>query len=325
MGRVMKKIIPLKQILCLLLTAAVIGLSTGVEVSSGDEPSDFTVVVLPDTQLYSQLHPDTYTAQTVWVKDRVEADNIKFVIHLGDIVQNYNNNEEEWKVADRAHRILDGVVPYSMVPGNHDMEYADKKLHRNTRLYNKYFSPARFEKYPWYGGHMGDTNDSNYCFFEAAGMKFMVLSLEYAPRDETLRWADQIVASHPDCRVIVVTHCYMRPDGRDTACGTSYGLNGNSGQDIWEKFVRKHANIFMVLSGHVLGVAKQTSTNDAGRPVHELLVDYQGLPNGGNGWLKILRFVPGENKIHVQTYSPLLDEYNEKPAQTFTLDFPMKP
>ena len=316
---------PFKRFPCISLTAAVIGLLLCVDVSSAEEQSDFTVVVLPDTQFYSQLHPDTYVAQTQWIKDRVEADNIKFVIHLGDIVQNYNNNEEEWKAADRAHQILDGVVPYSIVPGNHDMEYADKKLLRNTRLFNKYFPPARFEKYPWYGGHRGDTNESNYCFFETAGMQFMVLSLEYAPRDETLQWADQIVTSHPECRVIVVTHCYMRPNGRDTACGTSYGLADNSGQDVWEKFVRKHANIFTVVSGHVLGVGMQTSTNDAGRPVHEMLVDYQGLPNGGNGWLRTLRFVPAENKIYVSAYSPLLDEYNEKPAHTFTLDYQMKP
>ncbi|NQT12249.1 MAG: metallophosphoesterase [Planctomycetes bacterium] len=316
---------PSNRSLCVLLTAAIFALLLSDDVSSAEERSDFTVVVLPDTQFYSQTYPDTYISQTRWIKDRAKADNIKFVVHLGDIVQNHNNVEEEWKAADRAHQILDGVVPYSLVPGNHDMEYVDRKVLRNTRLYNKYFSPARFDKYPWYGGHMGDTNDSNYCFFEAAGMKFMVLSLEFAPRDETLQWAHQVTAQHSDCRVIVVTHCYMRPNGRDTACGASYGLADNSGQDIWEKFVRKHADIFLVLSGHVLGVATETSANDAGRPVHEMLVDYQGLPNGGNGWLRTLRFAPAENKIYVKAYSPLLDEHKKDPSHTFTLDYDMKP
>ena len=312
-----------KRVLFILLATVVIGYCANVDAASADEPSDFTVVILPDTQLYSQLYPDTYVSQTEWIKDRLEADNIKFVIHLGDIVQNHNSKEEEWRAADRAHRILDGVVPYSMVPGNHDMEYVDKKVLRDTRLYNKYFPPARFEKYSWYGGHRGDTNDSNYCLFEASGMKFMVLSLEFTPRDETLQWASQIVASHPEHRVIVVTHCYMRPNGRDTACGTSYGLEGNSGQGVWEKFVRKQEKVVMVVSGHVLGVGMQTSANDAGQPVHEMLVDYQGLPNGGNGWLRTLRFAPAENKIYVKAYSPLLDESNEKPGHTFTLDFQM--
>ena len=87
--------------------------------------------------------------------------------------------------------------------------------------------------------------------------------------------------------------------------------------------VRKHKNVFLVVSGHVLGVGRQTSRSDAGAPVHELLVDYQGLPNGGNGWLSILRFAPRENKICVKAYSPLLDTTNDAPEHTYSLDYDM--
>jgi 3',5'-cyclic AMP phosphodiesterase CpdA len=294
-----------------------------VGVSVAEEPADFTIVLLPDTQNYSESFPDTYLAQTEWIKDRAGDDNIKFVIHLGDIVQNYNDAEEEWKVADRAHRVLDGVVPYSVVPGNHDMGMVGKKLTRDTLLYNKYFPPGRFDKYPWYGGHYGEGNDNNYCLFDAGGMKFLVLSLELYPRDETLAWAGRVLEEHRDHRVIVATHCYMRPEGRDKKGGLAYRMAGASGEELWDKFIRKHENIFMAISGHVLGVGLQTNLNDAGLPVHEMLVDYQGLPNGGDGWLRILRFVPSENKIHVKGYSPLLDETNEHSAHTFTLDYQM--
>jgi hypothetical protein len=102
-------------------------------------------------------------------------------------------------------------------------------------------------------------------------------------------------------------------------------LADNSGQDIWEKLVRKQANIFMVISGHVLGVGTQTSTNDAGMPVHEMLVDYQGLPHGGDGWLRTLRFAPAESKIYVTAYSPVLGQTNTDPKHTFTLDFRGQP
>ena len=90
---------------------------------------------------------------------------------------------------------------------------------------------------------------------------------------------------------------------------------------MWQKFIRKQPNIFLVVSGHVLGVALQTSTNDAGGKVLEMLTDYQGLANGGDGWLRSLKFVPGENKINVTTYSPLLDQYNDDPSETFSLDY----
>ena len=306
-----------------LFLAIVLGTQFDAGLAGAQERSPFTVVVLPDTQNYAEKYPDTYLAQTQWVKDHAAADNIKFVIHLGDIVQHFNKREQEWQVADRAHKILDGAVPYSVVPGNHDMEYVNKKIIRNNRLYNQYFPPARFEGNDWYGGHKDDTNDNNYCFFEAAGMKFMVLSLEFAPRDETLAWAGKILAAHPQHRTILATHCYMRPKGRDKQCGCSYGLADNSGEEIWEKLIRKHANVFLVLSGHVLGVGTQASVNDAGLPVHEMLVDYQGLPNGGDGWLRIMRFLPDQNKIVVKAYSPVLDKYNPEPEHSFSLNYPM--
>jgi len=288
------------------------------EENTADEKS-FTVVLLPDTQNYSEKYPDTYVAQTLWIRKRVKEDNVKFAIHLGDIVQT-STKKPEWDNANRAMQLLDGVVPYSVAPGNHDMVVKD----RNTTLYNQYFSPARFKDRKWYGGHMGKTNDNNYCFFEACGMKFMVINLEFAPRDEALEWAAGVAKRHPDHRVIVATHCYMRPNGRDTGCATSYRVAGNSGEQMWQKFIRKQPNIFLVVSGHVLGVGLQTSTNDAGGNVLEMLTDYQGLPNGGDGWLRSLQFVPAENKIHVKTYSPLLDQYNENPKESFSLDYNFK-
>ncbi len=280
----------------------------------------FSVVVLPDTQFYSEKYPETYLVQTRWIRDHAKAENIRFVVHLGDIVQHNNDSEAEWQAADRAQRVLDGVVPYSMLPGNHDLGCQNKQLTRNTVLYNKYFPPGRFEKYPWYGGHFGDTNDNNFCLFQAAGMRFIVLSLEYVPRDEVLDWANRVVADHPHHRVIVATHCYMRVEGRDADCG---GLPGNCGNAIWNKLIRRHENIFLVVSGHILGVGRQTSRNDAGRPVYETLVDYQGLPHGGDGWLRIMRFVPGQDKIEVRAYSPLLDRTNDAPEHTFTLEYQM--
>ncbi len=280
--------------------------------------TSFSVVLLPDTQNYAEKYPETYVAQTLWIRQRLQQDNTKFVIHLGDIVQT-STKKAEWENADRAMRLLDGVVPYSMVPGNHDMVVKT----RDSTLYNQFFSPARFADRKWYGGHMGELNDNNYCFFEACGMQFMVVSLEFAPRDETLEWAAEVTRRYPNHRVIVATHCYMRQKGRDTSCATSYKVAGNSGEQMWQKFIRKQPNIFLVISGHVLGVGLQTSVNDAGGKVLEMLTDYQGLPNGGDGWLRSLEFVPSENKIHVKTYSPLLDKHNKGAKETFSLDYDM--
>ena len=300
-------------LLALVFTCPQIALS-----EDNDAETSFSVVLLPDTQNYAEKYPDTYINQTLWIRKQLKADNIKFAIHLGDIVQN-STKKNEWENANRAMQILDGVLPYSMVPGNHDMVVNN----RNTSLYNQFFSPKRFQEREWYGGHKGTTNDNNYCFFEGAGLKFMVISLEFAPRDETLEWAAEVCKKYPDHRVIVATHCYMRTSARDTECATSYNIAGNSGEQIWQKLIRTQPNIFLVVSGHVIGVGLQTSTNNFGGQVLEMLTDYQGLPNGGDGWLRRLTFVPGENKIHVTTYSPLLDEYNKTATEDFSINYQM--
>ncbi len=99
--------------------------------------TSFSVVLLPDTQNYSEKYPNTYVAQTLWIRKRQQEDNIKFAIHLGDIVQT-STKGPEWENADRAMRLLDGVVPYSVAPGNHDMQVRT----RDSTLYNKYFSAS---------------------------------------------------------------------------------------------------------------------------------------------------------------------------------------
>ena len=53
----------------------------------------------------------------------------------------------------------------------------------------------------------------------------------------------------------------------------------------------------MVLNGHYHGAGgsndgeyHQVSTNDYGKPVIEVLQDFQDYPNGGDGWLRIMTF-----------------------------------
>ena len=50
-------------------------------------PADeFTIVALPDTQFYSSLNPQIFAAQTQWIADHVQDQNIQLVVGLGDIV-----------------------------------------------------------------------------------------------------------------------------------------------------------------------------------------------------------------------------------------------
>ena len=85
-------------------------------------PADeFTIVALPDTQFYSSLNPQIFAAQTQWIANHVQDQNIQLVVGLGDIVD-AGGSLTQWQNADAAVRLLDGKVPYMMAIGNHDYD-----------------------------------------------------------------------------------------------------------------------------------------------------------------------------------------------------------
>jgi hypothetical protein len=171
-------------------------------------------------------------------------------------------------------------------------------------------------------------------FFSAEGTDYMVLTLEFGPRDTVLAWADSIVDAHPRHKVIVNTHCYMYYDNTRLGSGDQWSPHNyaidknpgdvNDGEEMWEKFVKKHENIFLVLSGHVLGTgtAYLVSDGDKGNKVYQILTNYQksvvGSLNGGNGFLRIMTFDPDSQKLLVQTYSPYLDSFQTRRGQEFS-------
>jgi hypothetical protein len=158
--------------------------------------------------------------------------------------------------------------------------------------------------------------------FEAAGQRMLSLHLEPDPRDGALAWAEAMLAKYPDIPVMVTTHIYISDvdDARDRKPYSRAA--GNSGEDVFQKFIRKQPRIFLVLCGHWWtrgGETSLMSTNDFGGRVHELLSDFQGRAHGGDGWLRLLRFDLKGHQLHVQTYSPTLKRYETDLDSEFTL------
>ncbi len=290
----------------LLATALVPGAAV-----AADPP--FSLVVLPDTQYYSKSYPSIYKDQASWIVGHRDSENIQFVLHMGDITD--QNTTAQWSAASQAHSVLDSAgIPYSVLPGNHDMPSQDGVLSRDTSLYNTYFGPSRFTGRSWYGGNFQGRNENNYNLFELGSLKFLVVNLEFAPRKDALCWANDLVDRYPDRRVIIATHCYQTsasagsttPGGHRTDCGTGYNIVGSGGDDVWRELVRRHNNVFMVLSGHVGDSEHRVRTGpSSGHVVHEILTDYQFERAGGsgalsgNGWLRLLRFQPSANRVDV--------------------------
>ena len=80
-------------------------LMAGTPVRADDPPplpfveGSWTIVLLPDTQRYSQNFPETFRNQTRWIVDNKERRNIAFVLHEGDIVN--RATIPEWENARR--------------------------------------------------------------------------------------------------------------------------------------------------------------------------------------------------------------------------------
>ena len=345
-----------KAILPFLLILAV-GIMTAdkpvncVEQESQQDSGAFTLIVLPDTQGYADVrHKETqkhwpgigdqrccFFKQTEWIKENKQKRNIVMAVHVGDITQ--TEHDEEWKIADTAFKTIDDQVPYILCSGNHDMGYSSKHRetsHSRISRFGSYFPPSRFTNNRLYDPHFGKEKslhfyeegeiENYYLFLEAGGMKFMILTLEFKPRDQTLAWANKVVAAHPDCRTVVVTHSYLTSKKGQLSGADHYGVKGNSGKSIWEKFVSQHKNIFLVLSGHAQENLL-TSQGKHGNTVHQVQADYWywDLPRikAGSGFLRIMTFRPDKNLIEVQTYSPVLDEFLVRPKSNFSLDYAM--
>jgi hypothetical protein len=314
------------------------------------ETEAFTLIILPDTQGYADTrHQETqkhwpeigdqrscFYMQTDWIKKNRQKLNIAMVVHVGDITQ--TDHDDEWKIADTAFKTIDRYVPYILCSGNHDMGYSTQ--HRKTSYsresrFSFYFNPSRFTENPVYNPHFGGNRqmhfreegktENYYLYLNAVGMKFLIMTLEFKPRDETLAWANEIVAQHPNFRTIVVTHSYLTGKAQRTG-PDHYKVKGNSGNKVWEKFIRHHKNIFMVLSGHARE-DKLSSEGKHGNTVHQIQSDYwywdKPEIKAGSGYLRILTFHPAKNTIEVQTYSPVTDQFLTRASSQFTLDYSM--
>jgi hypothetical protein len=289
----------------------------------------FTIVDLPDTQNYTTSDSGAliYNAQTQWAVNSRSALNIQFVTHMGDIVENLDQSEVEWQRASNAMAILDSNnLPNNVLPGNHDMSASGV-----ANFYDQYFPPSRYQGFGWYGGYLSSPvnrgNKDNYELLSVGSLDFIIIHLEIDAPDYALNWANQLLQAHPNRRAIISTHAFLNASGsRPTS--PVYQTNGNSAEEIWQQLIRPNCNVFMVLSGHYPGEARRTDLNDCGKPVYQVLQDYQSRPNGGDGWLRYFTFHPEENKIHAYTYSPTrnggLGEFETDGNSQFTLDYDMQ-
>ncbi|MGW7683192.1 Ig-like domain repeat protein [Kribbella sp. NPDC054772] len=189
----------------------------------------------------------------------------------------------------------------------------------------------------------GKDNQNNYVLFSAGGLDFVAVGLSYGVTPQEANWADSIFKRYKDRNGILLSHDYLRPstnpDGRDA------GFSAPDGSPLYKQVVESNPNVFLVLAGHEHGVGTNLKTKVGVTVAHdvvELLADYQfytvpagelwpslvdasgnidvngdGTPDHkatdrlqfGASFLRLLQFDVKRAEMHIDTYSPFLNNF----------------
>ena len=297
----------------------------------------WSMVFVPDIQNLTNAadYNETWKTMADWIADNVDDENIKHVIGAGD--STWGNNDEHYGYAMNGFNKFKDLVSWSNLIGNHD--YVWGKGDRDSTMYQKYFGEDAIQNsaaQETYVGYFKDpagktTTENSYYRFSVNGVKWMILQLEYHPRQSVLDWAKTILEKHDTDNVILATHAYLTGDGtyannaymdyiNEDTDNASGGYIGDTTEKIWAD-LKAYSNIKLILCGHSTNgtgaVVEKTETNAAGQSVPALMINAQDSDAGDGyrdgaayyttkplGMLGILRFSKDSTKVALQYYSP---------------------
>ncbi|MFJ8539418.1 LamG-like jellyroll fold domain-containing protein [Streptomyces sp. NPDC093591] len=254
----------------------------------------FTLAVMPDTQYLfdgPSIDKAPVEASLRYLLEHGRKENIVFLSHLGDLTQ--NGTRPEVAAISEAFRLLDRRgVGYSVLAGNHDVKSSTDDQ-RGATPYLDAFGPKRFQGKRTFGGASPDGYNSFHLFW-AAGREWMVLALDWRLSAKGYAWAEDVLARHPRTPVVLTTHELVVEDDSLSAYG----------QQLWDRLIDDHDQIFLTLNGHYWPAGRATRENAAGNDVHLHLTNYQNRYFGGAAMIRLYRFDLDRNVIDVETVSP---------------------
>jgi concanavalin A-like lectin/glucanase superfamily protein/calcineurin-like phosphoesterase family protein len=214
---------------------------------------------------------------------------------------------------------------------------------------------AQFEDVSRFGSSSDNETLENiaYQFSAPDGRELLIFSLEWGVRQEVIDWANK-VAERPEFAqhtAMLVTHAYLYSDNTrydwtnqnsdndepgNTHSGSAQGANPhaystahtddanlandtNDGEELWRELVGKQDNFELAFNGHVIvggQLGYLLSAGSAGQNVHQMLFNAQVDPNGGDGWVRLIEFLPDQLTVQVKTYSPYRDSLGLDPWRT---------
>ncbi len=258
--------------------------------------------------------------------------------------------------------LADAGLPFGVAPGNHDYDAMwsaegfppdlSKSLRELTMTpedlgmlhvggldnFRSAFGAdsAFFSNKPWYVGSVNGGASSAQTFV-GGGYTFLHIALEMQASDAVLEWASALISAYPGVPTIVTTHDYLAADG-ERRPNPIVDLDRidpdhhNGADELWDKLLSRHDQIFLVLCGHHHGQSMRVDDNRSGNPVYQILADYQdrgqvgldagvprnrytGRPIGlGDGWYRLMSFdlAAEPPRLRVRTYSSHYEKHSRE-------------
>ena len=328
----------------------------------GINDQDYTFAFVGDVQKITEIDyltsidqdpsNDTHYVDTLftWLAENAEAQKIKHVFTLGDLTEFTSSDDpdlsyvsgtqygdKEWQMVKAAVSKLDGIVPYSVVRGNHDDYQIDTffgyDAYKNN--FDGFYAGEHAVKGQEEREAKNYTNSitNSYKLVEFDGAKFIFITLDFNPTRGVVTWLDNLLTTYSDHQAIITMHSYTWRGDKDgsgdllTMANLSKvipaGKGGGAAPDyLWRNCISKHSNVIMTVSGHVGAndpfFFKQTGEN--GNEVLNVLVNPQAYedsePSEGNalgyeptGMVFLMHFYDGGKTIKTEYYSTILGEY----------------
>lgn len=270
-------------------------------------------VWISDTQGYASTFPENLSVMTKWIVENRERLNIQYVLQSGDLV-NDMLREREWNNIANAFDAFVGQVPMFNIAGNHDI----KGMMYMYDEYHATVSRQKYTEYPTFGGEEAQGR-RRYDLVTIGQEDFIIIGVGYNVQRVDYDWLNSTLKKYSDRTAILVSHWYLELKPQTELTADSKQLH---------RVVAANPNVRYVLCGHRHGLRHVEELYDDDkdgtkeRTVQAIMVDYQALPNGGEGYLMLLTFNVVDRTVSITSYSPVLDDFNyfeDETIESFTM------
>jgi hypothetical protein len=210
----------------------------------------------------------------------------------------------EMPAVRQAWETIAQVLPFSVVPGNHDHDYlwtdpAHPPLVTESEglpielidqigglhvgelgNWTEVFGSDRplFADKPWYVASFRDGACSAQVF-DGGGYRFLHLGMEMCPDQAAIDWAQGVIDAHAGLPTILSIHEFINERAERQSIGaldlTRIDPERHGPQALWDKLIAPNDQILVTLNGHFHGVSQRVDRNHHGHQVYQFLVNYQ--------------------------------------------------